>query len=171
VKLIGGRVGPSQLTWAELDVEGGLESNGIFKKPAAVEDGKVNNNGYDGHIIAGAKKVVLFVPSADEIEEALVLGVNKEDLTPTARCSSSAFCIANCLAPLGKVLSETFGIINGFMTTTHFYTNDSVASDIAHTELHRARVAVQNIIPISTATAIALPRVIKGMTAQIKFQG
>jgi glyceraldehyde-3-phosphate dehydrogenase type I len=147
VKSLGGRLGPSQLPWADLGVDVVLESTGIFKKKAVLEDGKVKSDGYDGHIIAGAKKVVLSVPSADEIECTLVLGVNNEDLTPATKCISNASCTTNCLAPLVKVLNNAFGVINGFMTTTHSYTNDQVVSDVMHADLRRARAAAQNIIP------------------------
>jgi glyceraldehyde-3-phosphate dehydrogenase type I len=164
VKNIGGRLGPSQLPWGELGVDVVLESTGIFKKHAVVENGAVKSDGYDGHILAGAKRVVLSVPSADEIECTLVLGVNDEDLKPDTKSISNASCTTNCLAPVVKVLNEAFGVFNGFMTTVHSYTNDQVVSDVMHADLRRARAAGQNIIPTSTGAAIALPKVVKGLT-------
>ena len=163
VKNIGGRLGPSQLPWAELGIDVVLESTGIFRTHMVEEDGKVVKDGYDGHIKAGAKKVVLSVPSADEIECTLVLGVNDEDLKPETKCISNASCTTNCLAPVAKTLNESFKIINGFMTTVHSYTNDQVVSDVMHKDLRRARAAAMNIIPTSTGAAIALPRVVKAL--------
>lgn len=163
VKNLGGRLGPSQLPWKELGIDVVLESTGIFRTHAVVEDGKVVKDGYDGHIFAGAKKVVLSVPSADEIECTLVLGVNDEDLKPETKCISNASCTTNCLAPVCKVLNDAFKIKNGFMTTVHSYTNDQVVTDVMHKDLRRARAACMNMIPTSTGAAIALPRVVKAL--------
>ncbi|OHS98991.1 glyceraldehyde-3-phosphate dehydrogenase [Tritrichomonas foetus] len=165
VKNLTGRLGPSQLPWKELDVDVVLESTGLFRTHCVKgEDGSVTKDGYDGHLLAGAKKVVLSVPSADEIECTLVLGVNDEDLKPDTNCISNASCTTNCLAPVIKVLNDTFGIRNGYMTTVHAYTNDQVVSDIMHKDLRRARAAAMNIIPTSTGAAIALTRVVKNLT-------
>jgi glyceraldehyde-3-phosphate dehydrogenase type I len=165
VKSLGGRLGPSELPWASLGIDVVLESTGIFKKRLVMENGEMKSDGYDGHIKAGAKKVVLSVPSEDEIDCTLVLGVNDEDLTAQTTCISNASCTTNCLAPIVKVLNEAFGIVNGFMTTVHSYTNDQVVSDVMHKDLRRARAAAQNIIPTSTGAALALPRVVKGLAA------
>ena len=164
VKNLGGRLNPSQLPWKELGVDVVLESTGIFRKHAVRQDGKIVTDGYDGHIDAGAKKVVLSVPSADEIECTLVLGVNNEDLTPETKCISNASCTTNCLAPVVKTLNDKFGVLNGMMTTVHSYTNDQVVADVMHKDLRRARAAAQNIIPTTTGAAIALPRVVKNLT-------
>jgi glyceraldehyde-3-phosphate dehydrogenase type I len=163
VKSLGGRLGPSQLPWKELGVDVVLESTGIFRKKAVVENGEVKADGYDGHIIAGAKKVVLSVPSADEIECTLVLGVNDEDLKKETKCISNASCTTNCLGPVAKTLNDAFGIRNGFMTTVHSYTNDQVVADTMHKDLRRARAAGVNIIPTSTGAAIALPKVVHAL--------
>jgi glyceraldehyde-3-phosphate dehydrogenase type I len=140
-----------------------LESTGIFQKQAVVEDGKVKNDGYDEHIIARAKKIILSVPSADEIKRTLVLGVNNEHLTPTAWYIWNASGIANGLAPLVNVLKEAFDIINGFVTAIHSCINDQIGFDAMHADLRCARAA-HNIIPTSTGEAIALPRVVKDLT-------
>ena len=158
VKSLGGRAGPSELPWGKMGVDVVLESTGIFRAKAA--DGK---DGYDGHIKAGAKKVVLSVPSSDEIECTLVLGVNDEDLKPETKCISNASCTTNCLAPVAKTLNDAFHIICGFMTTVHSYTNDQVVSDVMHKDLRRARAAGMNIIPTSTGAALALPKVVHGL--------
>jgi len=163
VKSLGGRLGPSQLPWKEMGVDVVLESTGIFRKKAVIEDGVVKTEGYDGHIFAGAKKVVLSVPSQDEIECTLVLGVNDEDLKPETKCISNASCTTNCLGPVAKTLNDAFGIINGFMTTVHSYTNDQVVADTMHKDLRRARAAGMNIIPTSTGAAIALPKVVHAL--------
>jgi glyceraldehyde-3-phosphate dehydrogenase type I len=148
------------LPWRELGIDVVLESTGIFKKHAVVENGTVKSDGYDGHILAGAKRVVLSVPSADEIECTLVLGVNNEDLKPDTKSISNASCTTNCLAPVVKVLNDAFGVFSGFMTTLHSYTNDQVLSDVMHSDLRRAHAAA----------AIALPRVVKGLTPK-SFDG
>ena len=163
VKNIGGRLGPSELPWKELNIDVVLESTGIFRAHCVQEGGKVTKDGYDGHLIAGAKRVVLSVPSADEIECTLVLGVNDEDLKPDTKCISNASCTTNCLAPVVKTLNDKFGVKNGFMTTVHSYTNDQVVSDVMHKDLRRARAAAMNIIPTTTGAAIALPRVVKAL--------
>ena len=163
VKSLGGRCGPSQLPWGEMGIDVVLESTGIFRTRAVVEDGKVVKDGYDGHIIAGAKKVILSVPAGDDIECTLVLGVNDEDLKPETKCISNASCTTNCLGPVCKTLHEAFQIKNGFMTTVHSYTNDQVVADTFHKDLRRARAAAQNIIPTSTGAAIALPKVVKAL--------
>ena len=164
VKSIGGRLGPSQLPWKELGIDVVLESTGIFRTKAEKDaEGKITKDGYDGHLVSGAKKVVLSVPSADEIECTLVLGVNDEDLKPETKCISNASCTTNCLGPVAKTLNNAFGIRNGFMTTVHSYTNDQVVADTMHKDLRRARAAGMNIIPTSTGAAIALPKVCHGL--------
>lgn len=163
VKNIGGKLGPSELPWRELQVDAVLESTGLFRKHAVKEGGKVVTDGYDGHLFAGAKRVVLSVPSADEIECTLVLGVNDEDLKPNTTLISNASCTTNCLAPIIKILNDKFGVLSGFMTTVHSYTNDQKVTDVMHKDLRRARAAAMNIIPTSTGAAVALPRVVHGL--------
>jgi glyceraldehyde 3-phosphate dehydrogenase len=163
VKSLDGRLGPSQLPWKELGVDVVLESTGIFRAKAVVENGEVKKDGYDGHIYAGAKKVVLSVPSQDEIECTLVCGVNDEDLKKETKCVSNASCTTNCLGPVAKTINDAFGIVNGFMTTVHSYTNDQVVADTMHKDLRRARAAAMNIIPTSTGAAIALPKVVHAL--------
>ena len=166
VKVIGGRETPSQLPWRDLNVDCVLESTGIFRSKCVIDGDTVTKDGYDGHIVAGAKKVLLSVPSADEIECTLVLGVNDDDLKPETKCISNASCTTNCLAPIAKTINNAFGVINGFMTTVHSYTNDQVVADTVHKDLRRARAAAQNIIPTSTGAAIALPKVVHGLPSK-----
>ena len=160
VKSLGGRLNPSQLPWKEMGIDVVLESTGIYRAKCQMENGKVVKDGYDGHILAGAKKVVLSVPSSDEIECTLVLGVNDEDLKPETKCISNASCTTNCLGPIAKTINDNFQVINGFMTTVHSYTNDQVVADTMHKDLRRARAAAMNMIPTSTGAAIALPKVV-----------
>ncbi len=142
---------PAQIGWGELGVDIVVESTGIFTD-------------YDGahkHIEAGAKKVIISAPAKGE-DITIVLGVNDDRYDPSAHnVISNASCTTNCVAPLAKVLLDSFGIVRGLMTTVHAYTNDQVILDFAHKDLRRARAAAQNIIPTTTgaarATSLVLP--------------
>src|SRR5690606_4935066 len=116
-------------------------------------------SGYDTHLKAGAKKVVLSAPAKDEPDLTVVMGVNDDQLTAEHKCVSNASCTTNCLAPMVKVLHENFGIEEGLMTTVHAYTNDQRVSDLIHSDPHRARAAALNIIPTSTGAAKAVGKV------------
>src|SRR6478672_2859671 len=122
-----------------------VESTGIFTGRA--KDGKA---GYDSHLPAGAKRVVLRAPAKDAPDLTCVLGVNDDKLTAEMKCISNASCTTNCLAPVAKVLHEKFGIEKGLMTTVHAYTNDQRVQDLPHADAYRARAAAQNIIPTTT---------------------
>lgn len=142
---------PAQLPWSDLNVDVVIESTGRFTK---AEDAKK-------HIEAGAKKVVISAPAKGE-DITLVMGVNDDKYDPANHhIVSNASCTTNCVAPMAKVLMDSFGIQQGFMTTVHAYTNDQVILDFPHKDLRRARAAAQNIIPTSTgaakATALVLP--------------
>ncbi|MEE4114626.1 MAG: type I glyceraldehyde-3-phosphate dehydrogenase [Marinilabiliaceae bacterium] len=131
-----------------------VESTGVFR---AKESAK---GGYGDHLKNGAKKVILTVPSKDEIDATIVLGVNDDDLKPEHECISNASCTTNCLAPVAKVLNDKFGIEQGFMTTIHSYTNDQVILDLPHSDLRRARSAALSQIPTTTGAAKAVGKVI-----------
>lgn len=164
VKNLGGRTDPSALPWSAMGVDIVLESTGVYKTKAVLKpDGSIGRDGYDGHIRAGAKKVVLSVPAGDEIECTLVLGVNNEDVKSGTRHISNASCTTNCLAPVTKVINDRWPIRSGFMTTIHAYTNDQRCADLAHPDLRRSRACAQNIIPTSTGAAKALPIVVHGL--------
>jgi len=142
---------PASLPWADLGVEVVIESTGRFTDRA----------GASKHLEAGAKKVVISAPAKGE-DITIVLGVNDEKYDPaTHNIISNASCTTNCVAPMAKVLLDSFGIVKGLMTTIHAYTNDQVILDFAHKDLRRARAAAQNIIPTSTgaakATSLVLP--------------
>jgi len=154
---------PAELPWKAMGVDIVVESTGMFTK-ASSEKG-----GYADHIKAGAKKVVLTVPAKDDIEATIVMGVNDQNLTKDTKCVSNASCTTNCLAPLAKVINDTFGIENGIMTTIHAYTNDQKVVDQIHKDLRRARTAAVNMIPTSTGAAKAIGKVIPELEG--KFDG
>jgi glyceraldehyde 3-phosphate dehydrogenase len=153
---------PAKLPWNELKVDVAVESTGIFTGRA--KDGKA---GYDSHLAAGAKRVVLSAPANDGADLTCVLGVNDDKLSASHKCISNASCTTNCLAPLAKVLHETFGIEKGLMTTVHAYTNDQSVQDLPHKDPYRARAAAQNIIPTSTGAAKAVGLVIPELQGKL----
>jgi glyceraldehyde 3-phosphate dehydrogenase len=143
---------PGLLPWGELGCDIVLESTGRFTTGETA--GK--------HISAGAKKVIISAPAKGE-DLTIVMGVNDSVYDPAVHhILSNASCTTNCVAPMAKVLDESFGIVRGLMTTTHAYTNDQVILDFPHSDLRRARAAAQNIIPTTTgatkATALVLPQ-------------
>jgi len=152
---------PKELPWKEMGVDVVIESTGVFRK-ASSEKG-----GYKDHIEAGAKKVILTVPAKDEIDKTIVLGVNDEELGGDAVAFSNASCTTNCLAPIAKVLNDSFGIENGLMTTIHGYTNDQNVLDLPHSDLRRARAAALNIIPTTTGAAKAIGKVIPDLNGKL----
>ena len=152
---------PAELPWKDMDVKVVLESTGAFTNRESPK------GGYGDHIKAGAKKVVLSVPSKDEIDATIVMGVNDSMLKPEHNCVSNASCTTNCLAPLAKVLHESFGIEKGMMTTVHAYTNDQRVADLVHKDLRRARAAAVNIIPTTTGAARAVGKVIPDLNGKM----
>ena len=148
---------PAELPWKELGVDIAVESTGIFRKRADVAQ----------HLTAGAGKVILTVPSKDEIDATIVLGVNNEDLKPEDKVVSNASCTTNCLAPLAYVLDKEFGIEHGLMTTTHAYTNDQKLVDSPHSDFRRARAAAENIIPTTTGAAKAVGKVLPNLNGKL----
>ncbi|MBL9123654.1 MAG: type I glyceraldehyde-3-phosphate dehydrogenase [Planctomycetaceae bacterium] len=153
---------PAKLPWGDLKTDVVLESTGIFTSRA--KDGKP---GYDSHLQAGAKKVVLSAPASDTPDLTCVLGVNDDKLTADMKCISNASCTTNCLAPVAKVLNDKFGIVKGLMTTVHSYTNDQRVLDLPHKDPYRARAAAQNIIPTSTGAAKAVGLVIPELKGKL----
>ena len=153
---------PANLPWGDLKVDVVIESTGIFTARATAEKA-----GYDSHLKAGAKKVVLSAPAKDGADLTCVLGVNDDKLTADMKCVSNASCTTNCLAPVAKVLHETFGIESGLMTTVHAYTNDQNVQDQPHQDPYRARAAAVNIIPTSTGAAKAVGLVIPELNGKL----
>ncbi|HHM02412.1 MAG TPA: type I glyceraldehyde-3-phosphate dehydrogenase [Caldithrix abyssi] len=148
---------PADLPWGALNVDVVVESTGVFRKRAQIEN----------HLNAGAKKVVLTVPAKDEIDNTVVMGVNDDTLKASDRIVSNASCTTNCLAPLAKVLHEKFGIRRGLMTTVHGYTNDQRILDLPHSDLRRARAAAENVIPTTTGAAKAVGKVIPELNGKL----
>jgi len=145
---------PTELPWKNMGVKIVVESTGIFRTKESPK------GGYGDHLKAGAEKVVLTVPAKDDIDATIVLGVNDNKLTKDVKFVSNASCTTNCLAPVAKVLNDTFGIEQGLMTTIHAYTNDQKVADMIHKDLRRARAAAVNIIPTTTGAAKAIGKVI-----------
>ena len=148
---------PANLPWAELGVEVVVESTGVFRTREALNK----------HLVAGAKRIILTVPSKDPVDATVVFGVNDADLSPDAVLVSNASCTTNCLAPVAKVLDDTFGIESGIMTTIHAYTNDQRVADTPHSDLRRARHAAENIIPTSTGAAKAIGQVLPRLDGKL----
>ena len=152
---------PATLPWGDLGVDVVLESTGAFR--ARATDDKA---GFDSHLKAGAKKVVISAPAKGP-DLTCVLGVNDDQLSAEHKCVSNASCTTNCLAPMAKVLHERFGIVKGLMTTIHSYTNDQVIQDFPHKDLYRARAAAVNIIPTTTGAAEAVSLVIPELKGKL----
>ncbi|MCD6121901.1 MAG: type I glyceraldehyde-3-phosphate dehydrogenase [Spirochaetales bacterium] len=148
---------PKELPWKEYGVDVAIESTGVFRKrdEAAM------------HIEAGAKKVILTVPAKDKVDKTIVLGVNDEALTPNDLVVSNASCTTNCLAPIAKVLNDSFEIVEGLMTTVHSYTNDQKLLDLPHKDLRRARSAALSLIPTTTGAAKAIGLVIPELDGKL----
>ena len=155
-RLVKGR-DPKALPWREHKVDIVIEATGRFRGRAELE----------GHLEAGARKVLLTVPAKDEIDAMIVIGANEETLEPQHKLVSNASCTTNCLAPLARVLHERFGIVKGLMTTVHAYTNDQRLSDWAHSDLRRSRAAGENIIPTSTGAARAVGKVLPQLKGKL----
>jgi glyceraldehyde 3-phosphate dehydrogenase len=153
---------PAKLPWGHHKIDVVVESTGIFTGRATE-----SKAGYDTHLKAGARKVVLSAPAKDAVDLTVVFGVNDKKLTPEMNCVSNASCTTNCLAPVAKVLHESFGIESGLMTTVHAYTNDQNVQDQPHKDLYRARSAALNIIPTSTGAAKAVGLVIPELNGKL----
>ena len=148
---------PAALPWGSVGADIVIESTGRFTKASDAAK----------HLIGGAKKVVISAPATDE-DVTLVLGVNDSAYDPAKhKIISNASCTTNCLAPMAKVLHENFGIVKGFMTTVHAYTNDQVILDFPHKDLRRARAAATNIIPTSTGAAKAIGLVLPELKGKL----
>jgi len=148
---------PAALPWKDLGVQIAVESTGVF----------TDKKGMQGHITAGARKVLLTAPAKGEIDATIVLGVNDKSLKPTDVFVSNASCTTNCLAPVVKVLNDNFGVEYGLMTTCHAYTNDQRIADLIHKDPRRARAAAINIIPTTTGAAKAVGEVIPELKGKL----
>ena len=148
---------PAQLPWKDLGVEIVLESTGLF----------TNRDAAAKHITAGAKRVIITAPAKGP-DVTLLLGVNADIYDPAKhQIISNASCTTNCLAPVAKVLNETFTIKKGWMTTVHSYTNDQQLLDLPHKDMRRARAAAMSMIPTTTGAAVAVGEVLPQLKGRL----
>lgn len=148
---------PSNLPWAEMDVDVVHECTGFFtsKDKASL------------HLDGGAKKVIISAPGGKDVDATIVYGVNQGVLKATDTVISNASCTTNCLAPMLKPLHEKIGVDAGLMTTVHSYTNDQVLTDVYHPDLRRARSATQSMIPTRTGAAAAVGLVLPELNGKL----
>lgn len=147
---------PTKLPWADLGVDIVLECTGRFRKKDEARK----------HIEAGCKKVLISAPGKGGVK-TIVLGVNDDSLDPAEEVISNASCTTNCLAPMVKILDDSFGLEKGFMTTVHAYTADQRIQDAPHSDMRRARAAAVNIVPTSTGAAIAVTKVLPHLEGKL----
>jgi glyceraldehyde 3-phosphate dehydrogenase len=148
---------PAQLPWKDLGVDVVFESTGLFTK----------RDDAAKHVTAGAKRVIITAPAKGP-DITVVLGVNEDQYDPSKhRIISNASCTTNCLAPMAKVIHESFGITKGWMTTVHSYTNDQNLLDLPHKDLRRARAAALSIIPTTTGAALAVGEVLPQLKGRL----
>lgn len=149
---------PEQLPWGELGVDVVIEATGVFRTHESASK----------HLAAGARYVIVTAPMSDP-DVSIVLGVNDDALdVENHRIISNASCTTNCVAPMAKVIDDTFGIENGMFTTVHAYTNDQSLSDVMHSDPRRARAAALNIIPTSTGAASAVGKVLPSLNGKLQ---
>jgi len=148
---------PAKLPWGELGVDVVFECTGLFTSKAKAS----------AHLAAGAKRVVISAPGAEDVDATIVYGVNDKVLKASDTVISNASCTTNCLAPLAKVLHTEIGIVSGVMTTIHSYTNDQVLTDVYHSDLRRARSATMSMIPTKTGAAAAVGLVLPDLKGKI----
>ncbi|PMR60218.1 type I glyceraldehyde-3-phosphate dehydrogenase [Verrucosispora sp. ts21] len=148
---------PAALPWGDLNVDVVIESTGFF----------TDANKAKAHLDGGAKKVIISAPAKNE-DVTVVMGVNEGSYDPAKHnIISNASCTTNCLAPMAKVLHDTFGIQQGLMTTIHAYTQDQNLQDAPHSDLRRARAAALNIVPTSTGAAKAIGLVLPDLKGKL----
>ncbi|MHC4981898.1 MAG: type I glyceraldehyde-3-phosphate dehydrogenase [Planctomycetota bacterium] len=152
---------PSKLPWGDMGAAVAVECTGVFRSNKTK-----NKPGYDSHLDAGARKVVISAPTKGTAA-TVVLGVNDDILTAETKCVSNASCTTNSLAPVVKVLHEKLGIVKGLMTTCHAYTNDQRILDLIHKDKHRCRAAAINIIPTTTGAAAAVGKVLPELNGKL----
>jgi len=148
---------PANLPWKALGCQIALESTGFFTSKEQLQK----------HIDAGADRVILSAPAKDKLDATIVLGVNDSVISKDLKIVSNASCTTNCLAPLAKVINDTFGIEKGLMTTIHAYTNDQRVADQIHSDMYRSRAAAINMIPTKTGAAKAVGEVIPELNGKL----
>ena len=148
---------PAKIPWRDYGIDIVIESTGLFAQASKAQ----------AHFQGGAKKVIISAPAQDE-DITIVLGVNEEKYQPEKHhIISNASCTTNCMAPVVKVLHQTFGVIHGLMTTVHAYTNDQRILDVFHKDLRRARAAAMNLIPTTTGAARVVTVVIPELKGKL----
>lgn len=147
---------PEKLPWKDLKIDVVLECTGVFRDRA----------GLTKHVIAGAKKVIISAPAKDDDIPSYLLGINIDEYKGEDVLDMGS-CTTNCLAPVVKILDKEFGIVKGFMTTIHSYTNDQNLLDLPHKDLRRARSAAENIVPTSTGAAKAIGKVVPSVKGKM----
>lgn len=156
VKMVSER-DPKNLPWGSLDIDVVVEATGVFRNKELLEP----------HLEAGADRVVLTVPAKDEIDYTVVIGVNEDGLKPEHKIVSNASCTTNCLAPMAKILHDSFGLVEGIINTVHAYTNDQRLADVPHKDWRRSRAAAENIIPTTTGAARAVGKVLPELAGRL----
>lgn len=148
---------PTQLPWGDLNTDVVVESTGIFRTRDKAAQ----------HLKAGADKVIISAPAKSEVDATVVLGVNDDQLTGDEEVVSNASCTTNCLAPMAKILDDSFGLDQGFMTTVHAYTSSQQIQDGPHSDWRRARAAAENIVPTTTGAAKAVGLVLPELDGKL----
>ncbi|MBA2538804.1 MAG: type I glyceraldehyde-3-phosphate dehydrogenase [Deltaproteobacteria bacterium] len=149
---------PAELPWKDLGVDIVMECTGVFRDKA----------GGEKHIAAGAKRVIISAPGEKDIDGTFCVGINTDGYDAAKhRIISNASCTTNCLAPMAKVLHDTFGLLKGHMVTVHSYTNDQNLLDLPHKDLRRARAAALSIIPTTTGAATAVGEVLPELKGRL----
>ena len=148
---------PAKLPWKEYQVDYVVEASGRFRKIAELEQ----------HISAGARRVIVTVPTKDDLASTIVIGVNDHVVTAESTIISNASCTTNCAAPIAKVLNDEFGIKRGLLTTVHAYTSDQRLIDAPHNDMRRSRSAATNIVPTSTGAARAIGKVLPELEGRL----
>jgi glyceraldehyde 3-phosphate dehydrogenase len=149
---------PAKLKWKELGAEVVLECTGLFRKRETAS----------AHLTAGAERVIISAPARGDVDGTYCVGINSDQFDPeNDRIISCASCTTNCLAPLAKVLHDTFGIVKGHMVTVHSYTNDQRILDLPHSDMRRARAAAVSMIPTSTGAAKAIGLVLPDLQGKL----
>jgi glyceraldehyde 3-phosphate dehydrogenase len=149
---------PSKLKWGELGAEVVLECTGLFRTKEKAQP----------HLDAGAKRVIISAPGKGDIDGTFVVGINSDSFDPAKhKIISCASCTTNCLAPIAKVLNDSYGIVKGHMVTVHAYTNDQGLLDQPHSDMRRARAAAMSMIPTSTGAATAIGLVLPELKGKL----
>jgi glyceraldehyde 3-phosphate dehydrogenase len=148
---------PANLPWEEYKIDYVIEASGQFRQIAQLEQ----------HLTAGAKRVIVTVPTKDDLPSTVVMGVNDHVVNTDSRIISNASCTTNCAAPVVKVLHDNFGVNRGLLTTVHAYTSDQRLIDAPHKDMRRSRNAATNIVPTSTGAAKAIGKVMPELAGKL----